>query len=143
MKITRSFLPIFMGLAFVCSVLLLLSPQITHADPAMLIQTTVEDFNRGSFYRTGMTRDDDGEITLLRSGIAGEWLTNINATGSCRAMDTRRSSATIASMSLEGAPVTLITINSVCPDQHPDPQPEQLDHIERGPADQYLHVHIG
>ena len=81
MKIARSFLPIFIGLAFVCSVLLLLSPQITHADPAALIQTTVEDFNRGGFYRTGMTRDDDGEIALLRSGIAGEWLTNINAAG--------------------------------------------------------------
>jgi hypothetical protein len=81
MKIARSFLPIFIGLAVTCSVLFLLSPRITHADPAALIQTTVEDFNRGSFYRTGMTRDSDGEITLLRSGIAGEWLTNINATG--------------------------------------------------------------
>jgi uncharacterized repeat protein (TIGR01451 family) len=81
MKIARSFLPIFIGLAITCSMLFLLAPQITHADPASLTQTTVEDFNLGSFYRTGMTRDSDGEVTLLRSGIAGEWITNINATG--------------------------------------------------------------
>jgi hypothetical protein len=81
MKIVRCFLPILIGLAVTCGVLLLLAPPITRADPAALIQTTVEDFNRGSFYRTGMTRDFDGEITLLRSGIAGEWLTSINASG--------------------------------------------------------------
>ncbi len=81
MKIVRSLASIFIALAATCGVFLLLAPQITHADPAALIQTTVEDFNKGSFYRTGMTRDSDGEITLLRSGIAGEWLTNINATG--------------------------------------------------------------
>src|SRR5512143_220160 len=81
MRIVRSLLPVVIGLAVTCSVFLLLAPRVTRADPAALIQTTVEDFNRGGFYRTGMTRDDDGEIALLRSGIAGEWLTNINAAG--------------------------------------------------------------
>lgn len=81
MKIARSLLPIFIGLAVTCGVLFLLEPRITRADIVTLIQTTVEDFNQGSFYRTGMTRDSDGEVTLLSSGIAGEWLTNINATG--------------------------------------------------------------
>src|SRR5512136_1273169 len=81
MRIVRSLLPVLISLAATCGVFLLLSPHITRADPAALIQTTVEDFNKGSFYRTGMTRDFDGEITLLRSGIAGEWLTNINTTG--------------------------------------------------------------
>ena len=81
MKIVRSLLPVFIGLAVTCGVLFLLAPQITHADTVALIQTSVEDFNRGSFYRTGMTRDSDGEVTLLSSGIAGEWLANINQTG--------------------------------------------------------------
>jgi uncharacterized repeat protein (TIGR01451 family) len=81
MNIVRRLLPVFIGLAFTCGVLLLLAPQVTRADPATLIQTTVADFNKGSFYRTGMTSDEDGEVTLLRSGIAGEWLTNINQTG--------------------------------------------------------------
>jgi uncharacterized repeat protein (TIGR01451 family) len=45
------------------------------------IQTTVADFNQGSFYLTGMTRNDDGEVTLLRLGIAGEWRTDSIPTG--------------------------------------------------------------
>ncbi len=81
MKIVRSLLPVFIGLAVTCGVLFLLEPRITRADIVTLTQTTVEDFNLGTFYRTGMTRDSDGEVTLLNSGIAGEWLTNINATG--------------------------------------------------------------
>ncbi len=81
MKIVRSLLPVFIGLAVTCGVLFLLEPRITRADIVTFSQTTVEDFNLGSFYRTGMTRDSDGEVTLLSSGIAGEWLTNINATG--------------------------------------------------------------
>src|SRR5512139_1315216 len=81
MKIVRSLLPVFIGLAVTCGILFLLEPRITRADIVTLTQTTVEDFNRGNFYRTGMTRDDDGEVTLLSSGIAGEWLTNINQSG--------------------------------------------------------------
>ena len=81
MKIVRSLLPLFIGLAVACGLLFLLAPQITRADIVAVTQTTVEDFNQGSFYRTGMTRDSDGEVTLLSSGIAGEWLTNTNSTG--------------------------------------------------------------
>jgi uncharacterized repeat protein (TIGR01451 family) len=44
-------------------------------------QTNIADFNTGNFYLTGMTRNGDGEVTLLQVGIAGEWLTQTNATG--------------------------------------------------------------
>ncbi len=36
--------------------------------------TTVADFNLGTFYHTGLARQDDGEVTLLAIGIAGEWI---------------------------------------------------------------------
>ncbi len=49
--------------------------------------TTLEDFNAGALYHTGLTRsaagggDGDGEVRLLTMGIAGEWYTDTNATG--------------------------------------------------------------
>ncbi len=44
------------------------------ADIDSAVHTTVEDFTTGSFYHTGLTRRDDGEVTLLAIGIAGTWL---------------------------------------------------------------------
>jgi len=60
-----------------------------HADTlyGTVTQTTLEDFNEGDLYHTGLTRytggggDGDGEVRLLTVGIAGEWYTNTNATG--------------------------------------------------------------
>jgi uncharacterized repeat protein (TIGR01451 family) len=83
---------IFRGLALTLITLVLAIGLLTiiraEAGPAAptgalvtLSQTTVADFNQGSFYLTGMTRNGDGEVTLLQLGIAGEWLTNTNATG--------------------------------------------------------------
>ncbi|HET7090927.1 MAG TPA: hypothetical protein VFL17_20035, partial [Anaerolineae bacterium] len=46
-----------------------------------VVHTTVEDFNQGTFYRTGLAELDDGEVTLLTIGIAGQWITTTNATG--------------------------------------------------------------
>ena len=144
MKIVRSLLPILIGLAVTCSVFFLLAPRITHADPAALIQTTVDDFNKGSFYRTGMTRDFDGEITLLRSGIAGEWLTNINAAGFVpryghAAIVVQQSHLRVWRAHRR----QLAALDSICPDQHADSQFEQLDHVEREPANGYLHFYGG
>ncbi|MBN1886659.1 MAG: DUF11 domain-containing protein [Thermoflexales bacterium] len=36
--------------------------------------TRIDEFNLGKFYHTGMTRREDGEVTLLSLGIAGEWV---------------------------------------------------------------------
>ncbi len=46
-----------------------------------IVHTTVTDFNQGTFYRTGLTQQGDGEVTLLTVGIAGEWITTTNTTG--------------------------------------------------------------
>jgi uncharacterized repeat protein (TIGR01451 family) len=50
-------------------------------DLAVITHTTLEEFNEGEFYHTGLTREDDGEVQLLVVGIAGEWITNTNCTG--------------------------------------------------------------
>ena len=52
---------------------LLLSSLIVHAVQTSTSHTTVEDFNPGTFYHTGLTKQNDGEVALLRIGIAGEW----------------------------------------------------------------------
>src|SRR5512136_1214830 len=52
---------------------LLLSSLTVHAVQTSVIHTTVEDFNPGTFYLTGLTKQSDGEVALLRIGIAGEW----------------------------------------------------------------------
>ncbi|MBU0491677.1 MAG: DUF11 domain-containing protein [Chloroflexi bacterium] len=50
-------------------------------------QTTLEDFNAGELYHTGLTRsaigggEGNGEVRLLVVGIAGEWYTDTNHTG--------------------------------------------------------------
>jgi uncharacterized repeat protein (TIGR01451 family) len=46
-----------------------------------ITQTTLEEFNLGTLYRTGLSRIDDGEIRLQVQGIAGEWITDTNTTG--------------------------------------------------------------
>ena len=85
MHTLRRLLPVALGAAFTIGVLAILYAQTTLAAPltrtVTLTQTSIDDFNRGSFYQTGMTRLDDGEVTLLRLGIAGAWLTNTNAAG--------------------------------------------------------------
>jgi uncharacterized repeat protein (TIGR01451 family) len=81
MKLARALLPLFIGLIAACAVLLLLQVNLTWAVIESKTQTTVDDFNQGAFFRTGMTRDDDGEVTLLRQGVAGEWITNTAPTG--------------------------------------------------------------
>jgi len=52
---------------------LLLSSLTVYAVQTSVIHTTVEDFNPGTFYHTGMTLHDDGEVALLTLGIAGNW----------------------------------------------------------------------
>jgi hypothetical protein len=46
-----------------------------------ITQTTLEEFNLGTLYRTGLSRVDDGEIRLMVQGIAGDWITDTNTTG--------------------------------------------------------------
>ncbi|HSJ55145.1 MAG TPA: CARDB domain-containing protein [Anaerolineae bacterium] len=51
------------------------------ADLTTLTHTTLEEFNTGVLYHTGLTREDDGEVQLLVVGIAGDWIVNTNTTG--------------------------------------------------------------
>ena len=85
MNLLRKFSPLLIGLSLTLGLLALLHVPRTTAAPdsrtVTLTQTTLDDFNRGSFLQTGMTRLSDGEVTLLRLGIAGAWLTNTNSTG--------------------------------------------------------------
>ncbi len=81
----RKLSPLIIGLAATLLVLAALQSPATLASPAVrtiiLAHTTIEDFNRGTFFQTGMTRQGDGEVTLLRLGVAGDWITTTNATG--------------------------------------------------------------
>ncbi len=52
-----------------------------HADERTISDTTLEQFNAGAFYHTGLTRYGDGEVQLLVAGIAGEWIADTNTTG--------------------------------------------------------------
>ena len=51
------------------------------ADERTISDTTLEQFNAGAFYHTGLTRYGDGEVQLLVAGIAGEWNADTNTTG--------------------------------------------------------------
>jgi uncharacterized repeat protein (TIGR01451 family) len=73
----------FVGLA---AVLLTLPAQAaptsaTRAVEASITHTTLEDFNAGNLYYTGLTNFDGGEVQLLVVGLAGEWITTTNTTG--------------------------------------------------------------
>jgi N-acetylneuraminic acid mutarotase len=46
-----------------------------------ITDTTLEDFNAGFLYHTGLTRFDDGEVQLMVVGLAGDWITDTNTTG--------------------------------------------------------------
>jgi uncharacterized repeat protein (TIGR01451 family) len=65
----------FLGMAM----LLFVVP--ARADVITVIDTTLEDFNAGYLYHTGLTRLDDGEVQLLVVGLAGDWITDTNTTG--------------------------------------------------------------
>jgi hypothetical protein len=69
------------GLCLAAVVFLLATAPAGAEPPASVVQTTLEDFNAGSLYHTGLTRDDDGEVQLLVVGLAGEWITGTNVTG--------------------------------------------------------------
>ncbi|MGD8491648.1 MAG: hypothetical protein PVI68_21765, partial [Anaerolineae bacterium] len=60
---------------------LLLGTAPAWADIRHKTHTTLEDFNAGTFYHTGLNRLDDGEVQLLVVGLAGEWITDTNYTG--------------------------------------------------------------
>lgn len=73
---------ILLGILLVVgSVLYLLISLPALARITSTVHTTVEDFNLGTFYRTGMTRQKDGEVTLLAIGIGGEWVTTDTVQG--------------------------------------------------------------
>jgi uncharacterized repeat protein (TIGR01451 family) len=85
MKIVRGLALALIPILLTIGLLTVLRAEAGPAAPAgalvTLSQTTVADFNQGNFYLSGMTRNDDGEVTLLQLGIAGEWLTATNSTG--------------------------------------------------------------
>lgn len=60
---------------------LLLVTSSVQADLISVIHTTLEDFNAGILYHTGLTNVDGGEVQLLVVGLAGEWITDTNNTG--------------------------------------------------------------
>jgi uncharacterized repeat protein (TIGR01451 family) len=60
---------------------LLLVISSAQADLISVIHTTLEDFNAGILYHTGLTNVDGGEVQLLVVGLAGEWITDTNTTG--------------------------------------------------------------
>ena len=60
---------------------LLLVISSVQADLISIIHTTLEDFNAGILYHTGLTNIDDGEVQLLVVGLAGEWITDTNTIG--------------------------------------------------------------
>jgi uncharacterized repeat protein (TIGR01451 family) len=70
-----------LAVAGLLAVLYLLMALPARADLLSIIHTTLEDFNAGILYRTGLTRIDDGEVQLLVVGLAGEWITDTNTTG--------------------------------------------------------------
>lgn len=51
------------------------------AEPVVLTHTTLEEFNTGVLYHTGLTREGDGEVQLLVVGISGQWFVDTNVTG--------------------------------------------------------------
>lgn len=71
------------GLVFGCLLaiaLLIMALPTLAAEEASITQTTLEDFNTGTLYHTGLVRYDDGEVQLMSVGISGEWITDTNNT---------------------------------------------------------------
>lgn len=85
MKTLRGLIPPLIAILMVAGLWSITQVNVGRAAPSGIIvnvvQTTIADFNRGSFYLTGMTRNGDGEVTLLQQGIAGQWITTTNFTG--------------------------------------------------------------
>ncbi len=71
------------GMVIACLALTLYFVMRTPAEAGLTVvtHTTLEEFNTGELYHTGLTRQDDGEVQLLVVGIAGEWILNTNTTG--------------------------------------------------------------
>ena len=71
------------GLVAIClatlAYLLITAPAA--ADLVSVVHTTLEDFNAGTLFHTGLIRYDDGEVQLLVVGLAGEWITETNTSG--------------------------------------------------------------
>jgi uncharacterized repeat protein (TIGR01451 family) len=78
--LTRSW-PALAGLFLAGALLALLQAGTAGAVTQSIVHTSVVDFNPGAFYRTGLTQQSDGEVTLLSVGIAGQWVTTTNAAG--------------------------------------------------------------
>jgi len=81
MRVLFRLWPAAAGLILAYALLVLLQARPAQAVVQSVVHTTVADFNQGTFYRTGLSQQGDGEVTLLTVGIAGEWITNTNATG--------------------------------------------------------------
>jgi uncharacterized repeat protein (TIGR01451 family) len=60
---------------------LMLATSPAQADLAVIVHTTLEDFNAGTLYHTGLTSYEGGEVQLMAVGLAGEWITTTNTTG--------------------------------------------------------------
>jgi uncharacterized repeat protein (TIGR01451 family) len=75
--------PVVGGLVAAClaAVAYLLMTAPAEARLVSAIHTTLEDFNAGSLFHTGLTRHDDGEVQLLVVGLAGDWITETNTSG--------------------------------------------------------------
>jgi uncharacterized repeat protein (TIGR01451 family) len=73
--------PAVAGVLLAIVLLALLSLGPAQAVVQSIVHTTVADFNQGTFYRTGLSQEGDGEVALLTIGIAGQWVTTTNATG--------------------------------------------------------------
>jgi len=72
--------PALAGLLLAGALLALLQAGSAQAITRSLVHTTVADFDDGTFYRSGLTQQGNGEVTLLNIGIAGEWITTTNTT---------------------------------------------------------------
>ncbi len=81
MRVLFRLWPAAAGLILAYALLALLQANPAQAVTQVFVHTTVADFNAGTFYRTGLTQQGDGEVTLLTVGIAGQWITTTNATG--------------------------------------------------------------
>lgn len=71
------------GMIAIClvAIILILTTGPARADLAYKVHTTLEDFNAGTLYHTGLTRFDDGEVQLMVVGLSGEWITDTNTVG--------------------------------------------------------------
>lgn len=81
MRIVIRSWPALAGVLAACALLALLRPAPAQAVTQSIVHTSVSDFNQGAFFRTGLSDESDGEVTLLSVGIAGQWITTTNAAG--------------------------------------------------------------